>query len=99
MREDANEPIIVGRFPVEIRLSLFSGEEHCLHRSPAALSLAPAPFGFCHCSSPHSNFIGSESRVGQLQDDAADVFVCKEIVARELHTIEIAVCIEKALFT
>src|SRR5262245_21716598 len=95
MGKDANEPIIIGRLPVEIRFPLFSGKKNCLHRSPTALCLAPAVYGFFHCASPHSNNIGSESRVGQLKHYAADVFVCKKIVGRELHMIEIAVCIEK----
>src|SRR5262249_35343936 len=95
MREDANEPIIIGRLPVEIRLPFFSDEKNCLHRSSTALCLAPAFQSFFHCAGPHSNFIGSESRVGQLKHDAADVFVCKKIVACELHMIEIAVGVEK----
>src|SRR5262249_32842957 len=95
MREDANEPIILGRLPVEIRFPLFSHEKNCLHRSPTALCLAPASYGFFHCASPDSNFIGSESRVGQRKRDAADVFVRKKILARELHMIEIAVGVEK----
>src|SRR2546430_2687101 len=76
VREDANEPIIIGRLPVEIRVSLFSGKKNCLQWSRPALCLAPAVLGFLHCASPQSNLIGSQSRVGQFKHDAADVFVC-----------------------
>src|SRR3989440_6838279 len=37
VREDANEPIIIGRLPVEIRVSLFSGKKNCLQWSRPAL--------------------------------------------------------------
>src|SRR5260370_18935637 len=33
VREHANEPIIIGRLPVEIRVSLFSGKKNCLQCS------------------------------------------------------------------
>src|SRR5262245_25294878 len=98
MREDTNESLIIGRLPVEIRFPLFSDEKNCLHRSRTALSLAPACGGFFHCPGPDSNFIGSESRVGQLKHNAADVFVCKKIVARELHMIEIAAGVKEERF-
>src|SRR5262249_19237975 len=39
--------------------------------------------------------IASQIRVGQFNHDAANIFICEEIVPRKLHFIKKAVCVEK----
>jgi hypothetical protein len=95
VRENANEAIIIRRLPGEVRRPLLSGEEDSLQRPPSAVSLDPTFSSFVHCASPKSHFAHSQSRIGQLKHDAANVFVCEEIVPRELHFVEKAICVEK----
>src|SRR2546423_8602713 len=95
VREDANEAIIIRWFPAEVSLSLLSDEENRLQWSSTSVCLDPAFSSFVQCAGPSSHFIASQSRVGQFNHDAANIFVCEEVVARELHLIEIAVCIEE----
>jgi hypothetical protein len=57
--------------------------------------LDPAFSSFVHCASPKSDLIVSQSRVGQFNHYAANVFVFEEIVSCELHFVEKAVCVEE----
>ena len=93
--EDADEAIIIRWLAAEVCLSLFSSEEDRLQWSSTAVCLDPAVCSFVHCASPNSHLIASQSRVGQFNHDAADILVLEEVVARELHVIEIAVYVEK----
>src|SRR5947207_13696927 len=95
VREDANEAIIIRWLPVEVRLPLLSGEENRLQWPSTPVCLDPALSSFVECASPNSHLIASQSRVGQFNHDAANILVCKEVVPRELHLIEIALCVEK----
>jgi hypothetical protein len=95
VREDVNEAIVIRWLPTEIRLPLLSGQENRLHRSSTPVCLDPAFLGFVHCASPKSHLIAPQGRVGQFNHDAANIFVCEEVVPRELHVIEIAVYVEK----
>ena len=95
VREDANEAIIIHWRPVEVCFPLLSGEEDGLHRSSTALCLDPAFAGFLQCASPESHLLIPQSRVGQFKHDAANIFVGEEVVARELHFVEQAVCVEE----
>src|SRR5262249_45916135 len=59
------------------------------------ICLDPTFSSFVHCASPNSHLVISQFRVGHFKHDAANIFVCEEVVARELHLIEIADCVEK----
>src|SRR6185295_12842243 len=95
VREDANEAIIIGWFPAKVSLSLLSDEENRLQWPSTPICLDPAFSSFVQCASPNSHLIASQSRIGQFNHDAANIFVCEEVVARELHLIEITLCVEK----
>jgi len=87
MGEDADEPIIFGRMPVQVRCSLFSRQENCLQWSPAAICLDPAFSSLVHCASPKSHLFTAQSRIGQLKHDAANILVREKIIASELHEV------------
>jgi hypothetical protein len=93
--EDINEVIVIRRLPAEVRLPLLSGQENRLHGSSTPVCLDPAFPSFVHRASPKPHLTASQSRVGQFKHDAANVLVFEEIVPRELHFIEKAVCVEK----
>src|SRR5262249_19060640 len=95
VREDADETIIVRRLSAKVRLPLISNEENRLHWSSTPICLDPAFFSLVHCASPNSHLTVPQSRVGQFNYDAANIFVCEEVVPRKLHVIEIAVHVEK----
>src|SRR5438445_60879 len=76
-------------------ISLLSDEKNRLQWSSTPISLDPAFASFVQCASPNSHFIASQIRVGQFNHDAANIFVREEVVARELHLIEITLCVEK----
>src|SRR5262249_6447540 len=90
-----NEAIIIRRLPAEVLLPLFSWEEDCLHWPPTAVCLHPTFSGLVHCASPNSHLVSSQSRVGQFNHDAANIFVFEEVVTCDLHVIKIAVYVEK----
>src|SRR5207244_2439368 len=81
--------------PGEVLLSLLAGKENRLQWSSTAVGLHPAVASFVHCARPDSYLIAAESRVGQFNHDAANIFVFEEIVSGKLHVIEIAVHVEK----
>src|SRR5262245_16196042 len=93
--EDANEATIICWLPAEVRLPLVSGEENRLQGSSTSVCLDPPFYSFVHRTSPKSHPIASQIRVRQFNHDAANIFVCEEIVPRELHFIKKAVCVEK----
>src|SRR2546423_3800173 len=95
VREHADEAIIICWVPAEVLLSLLARKENRLQGSSTAVCLDPAVYSFVHCASPNSYRIGSQSRVGQFKHDAANIFVCEEVIPCELHVIEIAVYVEK----
>ena len=95
VREDTNEAIIIRWCPVEVCLLLLSGEEDGLHRSATAVCLDPAFASFLQCASPKSQHVSPESRVGQFKHDAANIFIGEEVLPRELHFVEEAVCVEE----
>ena len=66
-----------------------------LHWSSTPVCLDPAFPSFVHCASPDPHFIASQFRVGKFKHDAANIFVFEEVVARELHLIEIAHRVEE----
>src|SRR5215831_3725737 len=74
---------------------MFSNEENRLHWSPTSICLDPAFCSFVHCTRPDSHLIGPQSRGGQFDHDAANIFVFEKVVSRELHVIEVAVHVEK----
>src|SRR5439155_10653942 len=95
VREDTDEATIIHWVSAEVFRSLLAGKENRLQGSSAAVCLDPAVCSLVHCASPNSNRIGSQSRVGQFKHDAANIFVCEEVIPCELHVIEIAVYVEK----
>src|SRR5215813_8442139 len=95
VREDGDKAIIIRRLAAEVRLSLVSRKENALHWPSTPFCLNPTFRGFIHRARPKSHRIGPKSRVGQFNHDAADIFVREEVVPRELHVIEIALCVEK----
>src|SRR5882724_596910 len=95
VREDANEALIIRWLPAEVSLSLLSDEENRLQWSCTPICLDPAFASFVQCASPNSDFIASQIPAGQFNHDAANILVCEKVVARELHLIEITLCIEK----
>src|SRR5262245_60271796 len=95
VREGVNEAVIIRWFSAEVRLPLLSGKKYRLHWSSTPVGLPPAFCSFVHCASPNSHLIASQSRAGQLDHDAANIFICEEIVPGELHVIEITVNVEK----
>src|SRR6266404_1926702 len=95
MGEDANEALIIRRFSAEVSLSLLSDEEDRLQWSSTPIGLNPTFGSSLHRASPNSHIIASQIRVGQFNHDAANILVREEVVARELHLIEIALCVEK----
>src|SRR5947199_318932 len=90
VREHADEAIIIRWLPAEVSLPLLSDEENRLQWSGTPVCLDPAFPSFVHCASPDPHFIGSQFRVGEFTHAAANIFVFAEVVARELHLIEIA---------
>src|SRR5882757_1202355 len=64
-------------------------------RFSTPVRLDPAICSLVHCASPNSDRIVSQSRVGQFKHDAANIFICEEVIPCELHVIEIAVYVEK----
>src|SRR6267143_1385088 len=95
VREHADEAIIIRWLSAEVSLPLLSNEENRLQWSGTPVCLDPAFCSFVHCASPNSHFIVPQSRVGQFNHDAANIFLLEEVVPRELHVIEIAVDVEK----
>ena len=95
VREHADEAIIIRWVTAEVLLSLLARKENRLQGSSTAVCLDPAVYSFVHCASPNPYRIGSQSRVGQFKHDAANIFVCEEVIPCELHMIEIAVYVEK----
>src|SRR5713101_970973 len=93
--EYADEAIIICWVPAEVFRSLFAGKENRLQGPSTAVCLDPAVHSLVHCASPNSYRIGSQSRVGEFNHDAANIFVCEEVIPCELHVIEIAVYVEK----
>src|ERR1051326_1669173 len=76
-------------------LPLLSDEENRLQWSGTPVCLDPAFISFVHRASPNPHFIASQFRVGKFSHDAANIFVFEEVVARELHLIEIAHRVEE----
>src|SRR5882672_4983325 len=95
VREHADEAIIIRWLPAEVSLPLLSNEENRLQWSCTPICLDPAFPSFVHCASPDSHLIVPQSRIGQFNRDAANIFVCEEVVPCELHLIEITLCVEK----
>src|SRR5258705_3128448 len=95
VRKHADEAIIIRWLPAEVGLPLLSDEENRLQWSGTPVCLDPAFRSFVHCASPDPYFIGSQFRVGKFNHDAAHIFVFEEVVARELHVIEIADYVQK----
>src|SRR6266850_2238138 len=93
--EHADEAIIICWVSAEVFRSHLAGKENRLQGSSTAVCLDPAVRSLVYCASPNSYRIGSQSRVGQFKHDAANIFVCEEIIPCELHVIEIAVYVEK----
>ena len=50
---------------------------------------------FCPLCEPRFPRHCFQSRIGQFNDDTTDILVVEEVVARELHVIEITLCVEK----
>src|SRR5882724_5723215 len=95
VREHADEAIITRWLPAEVSLPLLSNEENRLQWSCPSVCLDPAFPSFVHRASPDPQFIASQIRVGKFKHDAANIFVYEEVVARELHLIEIAHRVEE----
>src|SRR6266481_4389444 len=95
VREHADEATIICRVSAEVFRSLLAGKEDRLQGSSTAVRLDPAIGALVRCASPNSYCIVSQSRVGQFKHDAANIFICEEVIPCELHVIEIAVYVEK----
>src|SRR6267142_4574529 len=93
--EHADKTIIICWVSAEVFRSLLAGKENRLQGSSTAVCLDPAVCSLVHCASPDSYCIVSQSRVGQFKHDAANIFICEEVIPCELHVIEIAVYVEK----
>src|SRR5216683_916510 len=95
VREHAYEAIIICWVSAEVFGSLLAGKENRLQGPSPTVRLNPAVCSLVHCASPNPYRFGSQSRVGQFKHDAANIFVCEEVIPCELNVIEIAVYVEK----
>src|SRR3954454_23847266 len=95
VRERRDEPGIGGRLSTEIRGLLRTRQENGLPRPGTPVGRNPLPLLPVQGTRPQPNPSGPRGRIGDFQNDAADVSVRKEIVSGELKIVQRALCVEK----
>src|SRR5580704_10172087 len=98
VRENGNETCVVRRLPGQVSVVLLAGKKGSLVGPRPAIRLDPAPTrAVCRNqrASPQPNLFRPKKRVGHFQHNAANVFVCEEIPARELKFVERAQYVEE----
>src|SRR6202023_2491279 len=87
VREGSKETPIGRRFTSEVGIS-FLDKYHRLRGSGSAFDLTPATtIIWRQRARPKANLFCPQSRVRYFKNDAAHIFVCEEIVARELQVV------------
>src|SRR3954454_2491151 len=95
VRERGDETRISRRLSTEIRRLLRTRQENGLRRPSTPVGLNPFALLTVQRTRPQSNRSVAQGRIGDFQNDAADVCVRKEIVSGELKVVQRALCVEK----